>query len=103
MDTSKDVFVEYYAPWCGWCKELAPEWEKLGSALEGVDSVTIAKVRKGVHGSLQREVASSGGLIGCLSSERMLCAVARVIYGSRGLTAWCVYGRWTRRPTRWRV
>jgi thiol-disulfide isomerase/thioredoxin len=44
MDSNKDVFVEYYAPWCGWCKELAPIWDTVGSAFEGIDSVTIAKV-----------------------------------------------------------
>jgi thiol-disulfide isomerase/thioredoxin len=44
MDSNKDVFVEYYAPWCGFCKDIAPEWEKLGEAFEGIDSVTIAKV-----------------------------------------------------------
>eukprot|EP00486_Rosalina_sp_Unknown_P005419 CAMPEP_0201563502 /NCGR_PEP_ID=MMETSP0190_2-20130828/481_1 /ASSEMBLY_ACC=CAM_ASM_000263 /TAXON_ID=37353 /ORGANISM="Rosalina sp." /LENGTH=479 /DNA_ID=CAMNT_0047978379 /DNA_START=100 /DNA_END=1539 /DNA_ORIENTATION=- len=40
----KDVFVEYYAPWCGHCKRLAPEYEKVGEAFADVDSVIIAKV-----------------------------------------------------------
>merc|ERR1712087_414893 len=38
-----DVFVEYYAPWCGHCKRLAPEYEKVGEAFGDVDSVIIAK------------------------------------------------------------
>jgi len=43
-DPTKNVFVEYYAPWCGHCKELAPKWDQLAESFEGVPNVVIAKM-----------------------------------------------------------
>jgi len=60
VDGSKHVFVKFYAPWCGHCKRMAPEYEKLGEAFSKTGDVVIAKVDADKH----KELGSRFGVKG---------------------------------------
>ena len=44
LTAGKSVFIKHYAPWCGHCKAMAPDWEKLEKEYEDSDTVLVASM-----------------------------------------------------------
>ncbi|KAF2762724.1 disulfide isomerase TigA [Pseudovirgaria hyperparasitica] len=60
LKSGKPALVEFFAPWCGHCKNLAPIYEELGTAFKAGDKVTIAKVDADAHKDLGKRFGIQG-------------------------------------------
>lgn len=60
LDETKDVLVEFYAPWCGHCKHLAPIYEKVASVFNLDEHVVIANLDADQHKDLAEKYGVSG-------------------------------------------
>lgn len=59
-NSGKSAIVAFKAPWCGHCKHLKPDWDKLGAEYEGSSSVIIGEVDCTEEGELCQEFAIQG-------------------------------------------
>ncbi|CAI7805173.1 unnamed protein product [Closterium sp. NIES-54] len=60
LNPTKFVLVEFYAPWCSFCQDLAPAYEQLGRAFRDEEKVVIAKLDASKHRELKEKYTITG-------------------------------------------
>ncbi|OMJ93966.1 hypothetical protein SteCoe_3030 [Stentor coeruleus] len=61
LKENSHILIEFYAPWCGHCKKLAPEYEKAADLLK--ESGVAARIAK-VDSTVEKNAAGAYGIRG---------------------------------------
>eukprot|EP01126_Amoeba_proteus_P012640 TRINITY_DN1520_c0_g1_i2.p1 TRINITY_DN1520_c0_g1~~TRINITY_DN1520_c0_g1_i2.p1 ORF type:complete len:189 (+),score=30.84 TRINITY_DN1520_c0_g1_i2:69-635(+) len=82
LNGGKNAFVKFFAPWCGHCKRMAPDWDKLGGIFAG-SSVVIGDV----DCTVEEQLCQKHGVSGYPTVKYFVDGKANDYEGPRDLTS----------------
>ena len=59
LDPTRHVFVQFYTPWCGQCRHMAPAWVELATSI-GNSDVVIGMLNAHKHEDVARRYGVEG-------------------------------------------
>ncbi|XP_066991442.2 dnaJ homolog subfamily C member 10 [Anabrus simplex] len=77
--------VDYFAPWCGPCQQLAPQWRKLAKMIDSLPNVHVAEVNCEEYGELCME-----------QGVRSYPTIRLYPFGGEGLSTFAIYSSFQR-------
>jgi len=87
-----DWLIEFYAPWCGHCKKLAPIWEELATASKG--KFNVAKV----DCTVEKDVCTDNGVRGYPTVKLFVDGKVHDYQGARTIEAFTSFVEKTKNP-----
>lgn len=79
----KTVFIKFFAPWCGHCKAMKPDWDKLMAEYAGHATTLVADV----DCTVEKELCASNGVQGYPTIKHGDPSALEDYQGGRSLSA----------------